>query len=148
MLVRLTRVVRSRCAGIFAALYLICILAPAAAFAFGEGSQTAHCLTEASLSAHVHGKSADASPHSHAGAAPHSHAKGTSADHSHDDGDDDAAANSNCCGLFCLSSLPAGLVAISPAAAPASMATFPIAQEMAGSAPDRLYRPPIASLSI
>jgi hypothetical protein len=131
MLVRLTIVVRSRCTGFLAALYLICILAPAAAFAFGDDSQTAHCLTEASLSAHVHGKGADASPHSHAGAA-HSHAKGAPADHSHDDGDDGAATNSKCCGLFCLSSLPAGLVAISPAAAPASKATFPIAQEMAG----------------
>jgi hypothetical protein len=148
MLVRLTRVVRSRCAGILAVLYLICILSPAAAFAFADGSQTAHCLTEASLSAHVHGKSAGASPHFHTDAAPHSHAEGTPVDHSHDDGDDGVAADSKCCGLFCVSSLAAGQIAVSPAAAPISKAVFPIAQEIAGSGPDRLYRPPITSLSI
>jgi hypothetical protein len=149
MLVRLTRVIRSRFAGLLAVLYLICTLAPAAAFAFGDGSQTAHCLTETGLSAHMHGKGAGAPPHSHADAVPHSHAEGTPADHSHDHDDaGGAAADSNCCGLFCLSSLPAGLVGVAPAAAPASKAIFPAANEIVGSGPDRLYRPPIASLSI
>jgi hypothetical protein len=149
MLVRLTRVVRSRCAGVLAVLYLVCILSPAAAFAFGDGSQTSHCLTEASLSAHVHGTHV----HGSGGAAsPHSHAEGTPAQHSHDPAshshDGGVAADSTCCGLFCVSSLAADLIAASPDGAPGSTAVFPIAQEIAGSGPDRLYRPPITSLSI
>lgn len=148
MLVRLTRAVRSRGAGILAVLYLICVLAPAAAFAFGDGSQIADCLTETSLSAHMHGKSADSLPHSHAGGVPHVHAEGTPADHSHHDGDD-GVAHSKCCGLFCLSSLPAaGLVDIAPSARPTSEAIFPPEEKIAGSGPSRLYKPPIASLSI
>jgi hypothetical protein len=129
-------------------LYLVCVLVPAAAFAFGDGSQTAHCLTEAGLSAHVHGKGAGASAPAHA--VPHSHVEGTPADshdpgdHSHDDG---IAAESKCCGLFCVTSLPAGVIAVSPDAAPASKAVFPVGQEKVGSGPDRLYRPPITSLS-
>jgi hypothetical protein len=146
MLVWFAKSVRLRSAGFFAALYLICVLAPSAVFAFGDASQTAHCLTDTALSAHVHMKSDGAASHSHAHGTP-AHAHGTTADH--DDGDNGAKpSHANCCGLFCLSSLPAGFLAIEPGAAPASVAIFAIAQEMAGSGPDRLYRPPIISLSI
>jgi hypothetical protein len=132
-------------------LYLGCVLAPAAAFAFGDGSQAAHCLTEMGLIAHVH-KNGNASPHSHASVGLHSHAEGMPADHNNDPANhshaDDGAADSKCCGVFCLSSLLTDLLSIAPAAAPASKAAFPIAQEIVGSGPDRLYRPPIDSLSI
>src|SRR5258708_33648694 len=44
MLIQRTRAVRSRVASAVALLYLLCVLAPAAAFAFGDGSRAAHPL--------------------------------------------------------------------------------------------------------
>jgi hypothetical protein len=146
MLVRLTRAMRLRSAGVMAVLYLLCILAPAAAFAFGDPSRTAHCLTDSSLSGHVHGKNGSTAAHSRSAATPADHSHPT--DHSHDMADGTAAVDSQCCGLFCLSSLPAGLLEIAPPYLPTSPAISTITEGLAGNGPDRLYRPPICSLSI
>ncbi len=140
MFVRVTKAVRSRAAGILAVLYLICVLAPGAAFAFGDPARTAHCLTERGISAHVHGNNG--------GTAAHSHGDATPADHSHDHEDGTAAADSQCCGLFCLSSLPASPADVSSPALPASLAVSTITGGLAGNGPERLYRPPIRSLSV
>ncbi len=137
MFVRVTKAVRLRSAGFLALLYLICVLAPAAAFAFADPARTAHCLTDKGVSAHVHGKNSGTHSHDHA-----------TADHSHDNDDGTAAADAQCCGLFCLSSLPATPVDVSPRGLPASLAVSSIAGGLAGNGPDTLYRPPDQLLSV
>lgn len=134
MLSRLGTAWRVRSAGMLAALYLACVLAPAAAFALGDAARSAHCLGDGA--AHVHDEGAGADTHGHHdGAAP-------------DDGQDQGspAAGSGCCGLFCVSLLPASIVAVE---APARLALveIPLASRgVTGGGPDILYRPPISLL--
>lgn len=127
---------RVKSARFLAALFLICVLAPSASFAFGDGSRAAHCLTDTTVAAHVH-KKADA--HTLA------HDHGTVVDH-HDSGgtnDGTAAADQQCCGLFCLSSLPTSVAGIDAPDLPTSLAIAAIAQGFKASALTCLYRPPI-----
>jgi hypothetical protein len=127
---------RVRSARLLAALFLICILAPSAAFAFGDGSRAAHCLTDTAVAAHVHKKS-------DVGAGAHDH--GTAADHQHTgDTDGGTAADQQCCGLFCLSSLPTTVVGLEEPDPPTSLAITMIAQGIKASEPGCLYRPPIS----
>lgn len=131
----LTRAMRLRWAGFLAVLYLICALAPSAAFAFGDGSRAAHCLTETNVAAHVHSKG-DA--HAHA------HDHGVVADHQTSEGGDDGlAADQQCCGQFCMSSLPISHVGIIGAALPTAQPISLIAHAIQGNTPGCLYRPPI-----
>ena len=46
MLTQLRKGLRSRVAGVLVVLYALCLLAPAAAFAFGDVTKAAHCLTD------------------------------------------------------------------------------------------------------
>jgi hypothetical protein len=129
MLIRLTRALRSRVASMLALLYLLCVLAPVAAFAFGDGSRAAHCLTDDNhglQSAHVH---------MHDGGKVHVHEDGTSHD-------------GQCCGLVCLSALPASISQVETPVLPALVAVSANQEDVAGKIPDRLYRPPIAPLSL
>src|SRR5262249_54283311 len=71
--------------------YVVCILAPAVAFAFGDGSRVPPCLTEGNHGlglVHVH---QDGAAHSHDGGAhKHSHHP-----------DDQQSTPGKCCGAFC-----------------------------------------------
>jgi len=147
MLSRLTRTFRFRAALALAALYALCILAPHAALALGNGA--GHCLTEIPLAAHVH--AAAAAPHTHAGGAhhhhhhhdvgaAHDHAGGVPQDHS----GQDRKSSENCCGLFCASAivLETDIVLTAPPAVSPVLASRQEAR--AGRGPDRLIRPPIA----
>src|SRR5437870_9221327 len=99
MLIRLTKAMKSPVASTLALLYLLCVLAPAAAFAFGDGSRAAHCLTDDNhglRSVHVH---------IHDGGKAHVHEDGTS--HEHSKAPDDKSSDGQCSGLVCLSALPA-----------------------------------------
>jgi hypothetical protein len=126
---------RVRSARFLAALFLICILAPSAAFAFGDGSRAAHCLTDTTVAAHVH-KKADAHAH------PYDH--GAAVEHQHNgDPDDGVAVDQQCCGLFCLSSLPTTFAVVTLPDLPASLAITMVAQGIKASEPACLYRPPI-----
>jgi hypothetical protein len=138
MFTRLTRAWRLRSAGILAVLYLACVLAPAAAFALGDGSRAAHCLTDTTAHAH-HKKGADTG---------HSHDSGSPAEHSHDQSDNAPPADQQCCGLFCATSFPAGFIDVEPPALPVSATASIQEQGVTGNGPDTLYRPPIAHLSI
>jgi hypothetical protein len=123
---------RVKWAGFLAALFLICVLAPSASFAFGDGSRAAHCLTDTTVAAHVHKKS-DAHAHDH----------GTVADHQDNGTKDGTAADQQCCGLFCLSSLPTTIASVDAPDLPTSLAIIMIAQGIKASEPGCLYRPPI-----
>lgn len=146
MFVRLTRTRRLRAGWLFALIYLLCVLAPSASFAFGKN--VAHCLTvdsfglspmqlhKATGAEHVH---SDGMAHDHSGM--HSIAeKETSSPAKAPHKSSDA----QCCGLMCLTALPASLVDI---------VTLPVLTVVCGSeplrsvaenAPSRHYRPPIS----
>jgi len=143
MLMGLTRAARSRVASAVALLYLLCVLAPAAAFAFGDGSRAAHCLTDDNhglRSAHVH------HVHQHDGGNAHVHDDGTS--HEHSKAPDGKSSDGQCCGLICLSALPASISEVQTPALPAMVAISANQEDVAGKTPDRLYRPPISPLSL
>lgn len=135
MLQWLTKGARYRAATCLIVLYALCVLAPPAALAFGDGAKGAHFLTDDNAGlAHVHGKA-----HVHDdGAAPH-----------HSGGDDERQGESDrCCGLFCLSALaPSPNL---PLAGPEPMALAPLldAKGIRAHGPDSLYRPPDSPLSL
>src|SRR5262249_14431475 len=102
----LTKTLRVKAATVLAALYALCILAPAVAFALSDDPAVAHCLTEGHVGVHDHG-----SKHEHGGKL-HVHADGTAHQH-HDDGavpqpsrDDGKSAIASCCGLFSVVAIP------------------------------------------
>ena len=139
MFIRVTKAMRSRVASMLALLYLLCVLAPVAAFAFGDGSRAAHCLTDDNhglRSVHVH---------VHDGKA-HVHEDGTS--HEHSKAPDGKSSDGQCCGLVCLSALPASISQVEPPVLPALVAVSANQEDVAGKPPDRLYRPPISPLSL
>jgi hypothetical protein len=139
----LTKTFRVRAASVLAVLYALCILAPAAAFAFSDNPAIAHCLTEGHVGIHDHtGK------HDHGGKV-HVHDDGTAHQH-HDDGaapqpsgDDGKAAVATCCGLFSIVAISGELV---PSLGLYSLASvvLPVPGEaLSGRGPDRINRPPI-----
>jgi hypothetical protein len=137
MLSVLTKTFRAKAAIVVAALYILCILAPSAAFALSANPTVAHCLTEGHVGVHDHGAKvhvrADGSTHQHDdnGAAPPS-------------GDDEKSRVATCCNLF-------SVVAISGEPAlnlglysPASIVSPILADALSGRGPERINRPPIA----
>jgi len=141
MLMGLTRAARSRVASAVALLYPFCVLAPAAAFAFGDGARVVNCLTDDNhglRSAHVH------HVHQHDGGNAHVHAD---ASHEHSKAPDGKVSDGQCCGLICLSALPASISEVQTPALPAMVAVSAKQEDIAGKTPDRLYRPPISPLS-
>ncbi|WP_458760874.1 hypothetical protein ACSVBT_08890 [Afipia sp. TerB] len=156
MLGRLTRTQRRRAGWFVALAYLFCVLAPTLSFAL-PGSQAApHCLTDGDHVAgmvHVHHEGAmhvheDEHAHHHAG--PQAH-QDSSADH---DAKpialkSDAApakpshsADGKCCGLMCVTALPATLVTVAKPSVPNAVRVSDVHRKLADNAPPRLYRPP------
>lgn len=146
MLVRLTGAMGGLAVRLLAAAYLLCVLAPAASFAFGDASRAAHCLTDdhrGLQSKHVHmaaGKMltyADGTSHIHSDQAT---------DSKHDHGK--ASTDGQCCGLACFSALPASgfhmVIPILPRG-PAELAKI---DAVAEHLPPGLFRPPLAPLSV
>jgi hypothetical protein len=150
MLIRLTRAARFRVASVLALLYTLCVLAPAAAFAFDDGSRAAHCLTDDNRGlrpVHVHEHNGHENDgHKHDGGRVHVHEDGTSHDHSKAPGG--KSSDGQCCGLACLSALPAAISEVEAPALPAMVAVSADEESIAGNPPDRLYRPPISPPSL
>ena len=142
MLSRLTKAMRLKAASVLVLLYTFCILAPAAAFAFGDGSRAAHCLTDDNhylRPAHVH-QHDDGKSHVHKAGTIHERSK---APHEHG-----KSSDLQCCGLVCLTALTAALTEIHAPALPMTLATSANQKGVSGRAPDRLYRPPISLPSL
>src|SRR5258708_8281026 len=102
----LTKTLRVKAAIVLAALYALCILAPAVAFALSDNPAVAHCLTEGHVGVHDHG-----GKHEHGGKL-HVHADGTTHQH-HDDGaapqapaDHGKGPIASCCRLFSVVAIP------------------------------------------
>jgi hypothetical protein len=141
MLIGLTRAARPRVASAVALLYLLCVLAPAAAFAVGDAPRVVKCLTDDNhglRSAHIH--------HQHEGGKAHVHEDGST--HEHTKTPDGKSSDGQCCGLICLSALPASISEVQTPALAAMVAVSADQEDVAGKTPDRLYRPPIASPSL
>jgi hypothetical protein len=126
-------------------LYTLCVLASPAAFAFGDSSRAAHCLTDnnhglPSVYVHEHGTQV------HYVGKAHVHEDGTS--HEHSKAPDGKGSDGRCCGLVCLSALPASISQVQTPVLAALVAVSAKQEDVAGKIPDRLYRPPIAPLSL
>ena len=118
----------NRLAAAFAVLAAFCFAIPPAALAFGHGSSTAHCLSQADSV--NHGMTRVADQHQ-------DHKQQTPA----------GGHKSTCCGVFCLSALTAS----EPALDPIFVGSIPYPTREINSAvglPERLDRPPIPSLSV
>jgi hypothetical protein len=149
MLSALTKSFRAGAAIVIVALYALCSIAPAAAFAFSNNPAVPLCLTEGHVGVHNAGMHDHGVAHDHGGTA-HVHADGSAHQH-HDDGttpqhsgDDDKARVASCCGLF-------SVVAIAGEPAPSlglyspASAVLPVAGEaLSGRGPERINRPPIS----
>jgi hypothetical protein len=154
MLVRLTRARRLRAVRFAVLVYALCILAPTLSFALPGSQAVSPCLTDTNQvpgMVHVHAEAP----------AAHLHANGTMHDHSHAGLTHGAAAikaavspeqtpakghasAGDCCGLMCLTALPATLVDITTPCVPTSAQAIETYRKVADSGPALLYRPPIA----
>jgi hypothetical protein len=152
MLSAMAKTVRIRAAITLAALYALCILAPAAAFAFSDNPTVAHCLTEGHVGIHEHsGKHDHRKAHVHADGTSHQHhADGTAHQH-HDDGtapqpsgEDGTAPMATCCGLFSVVAIPGEPVPSLGFYSLASVVLPPPGEALSGRGPERINRPPIA----
>jgi hypothetical protein len=139
MLTRLTRGFRARAAIFVAVLYGLCAILPALTITISSAA-AAHCLTEG----HQHG--AQSAAHTHASGSAHGHDDG--AQHEHGSASDDVQANpAQCCGIACISALPASLADLSARPLIRVVAILAGEHDIAGLTPDLLYRPPISLLS-
>ncbi|HEV2154275.1 hypothetical protein [Bradyrhizobium sp.] len=147
MFLQLRRSMRIRVGRIIALAYLFCVLAPAAALAWGSGP--APCLDDAILAdlVPVHHQMAADHTHgdmSHGHAGPHAHlqtaAQDVPASHHHD-GKGKAGP---CCAMMCVSALPADLPSVAKPLQPISACAPEIVVSLHSAAPPQRYRPPIA----
>lgn len=138
---------------LLALAYLFCVLAPAMSFAFADGARAAPCLTENEHGmgiVHEHGVVAQ---HVHEDGRTHAHSSPASAP------DDVAAAaadsdslpldhhkssSGQCCGMVCVSALPATVTEFVRPIAPRSICLSTDYRAVADNAPPQRYRPPIA----
>lgn len=153
MLMRLTRAMRVKAARVLAALYVLCLAMPVAGFVLAD-SALAHCLTPPVQAQHVHQTAAShdhqSMMHVHTGHDHHAGADATAAmddpaGAAHTDGKSTTPA---CCGVMCVSALPASLLELTPRLADHAPVLAVSDAGIAGEAPDSLYRPPILLMSL
>ena len=158
MLVRLTRAKRLRAGWLIALTYLVCVLAPAIAFALPGSHAVSPCLTDASHAAglvHVHNEVQ--TQHVHNDGHAHDHSDASSHTNSGEDRSVSTALNNRsvpekaphsldgkCCGLSCVTALPATLVEIVKPSVPVALCEVEGCRKVTDNAPPRLYRPPIS----
>jgi hypothetical protein len=131
MLIRFSKQWRMKAAGTLVVLYALCVLGPPAAFAFGDGAQAAHCLTDKN----------------HGLGTVHVHEDGVAYKHS-DDGDDQKALTGKCCGLVCLFALAPALYLDAAQFIPLARVLVLSEDSVFGRGLDQLYRPPISLQSL
>jgi hypothetical protein len=125
-------------------LFAVSILAPHLALAASAASF--HCLTK-SEPAQLH-QGSGAAPHEHANTAEHPHADTAGADHADavppDSAPDQSGQVRSCCGVFCLTGLPAIPTVTITAPADTGRVAADIDRSMDGRGADRIIRPPKA----
>ncbi len=156
MLKSLTRWKRVRAGWIVALIYLLCVLAPTISFALPGSQAVTPCLTEAAhgpgmvhlpTDAPVQHVRVDGHVHDHSGG--HSHAKsgGSTSVALNGKSTPETAPHSSdgqCCGLTCVTALPATLIDIVKPSAPTAFCEVEGYHKVTDNAPARLYRPPIS----
>jgi hypothetical protein len=150
MFVRLTRSRRLTAGWTAALVYLLCVLAPGAALAFGRGP--APCFIDEFVPVAIIAKSNDSAPmaHMHADGSLHEH--GALHGHHHADAGDAPPAHHHdgtatpgpCCAMLCVTALPADLPLMIKPSQPISLCAAETEWSAPGKAPPLLYRPPIA----
>jgi hypothetical protein len=159
MLTNLTRLKRLRAGWLVALIYLLCVLAPTISYALPGEHAVAPCLTDENhVPGMVHVHNEMPTHHVHKDGHVHDHSGGHS--HSRSDGDHRSASvalNANsvpekaphsssgeCCGLMCVTALPATLIDIVKPSAPTALCVVEGYRKVTDNAPPRLYRPPIS----
>jgi hypothetical protein len=152
MLVRLSRSKRLRAGWLITLIYLLCVLAPTLSFAWPGSRAVSPCLTEAAhLSGVVHMHTDAGIEHIRIEGHTHAHSSGHSQATS--DGDQLRArfapekaphsSDGQCCGLMCVTALPASLIDIVKPSVPTTLCQVEGYRKVTDNAPPRLYRPPI-----
>jgi hypothetical protein len=158
MFVGFSRLKRLRAGWIVALIYLLCVLAPTISFALPGSKAIAPCLIDASHApgvVHVHNDVP--AQHVHTDGHMHDHSGAYSHTSSGDDRSVSAALNGGsvpekaphssggqCCGLTCVSALPASLIDIMKPSAPTALCEVEGYRKVSDNAPPRHYRPPIS----
>ena len=159
MFVGLTRTRRLRAGWIVALIYLLCVLAPTVSFALPGSHAVAPCLTDAShVPGMIHMHTEAPTQHIHNDGHGHDHSGAHS--HANSNGDQRSisvalngksipakgphSSDGQCCGLMCITALPATLVDIVKPSVPTALCEVEGYRKVTDSAPPRLYRPPIS----
>jgi hypothetical protein len=157
MFAGLTRLKRLRAGWIIALTYLLCVLAPTLSFALPGSRAASPCLTEAAHVAGIVHMHTDAPiQHVHDDGHVHDHGKA----HSHAiSGDQDGSialngksvpekvphsSDGQCCGLTCVTALPATLIDVVKPSAPTALCEVEGYRKVSDDAAPRHYRPPIS----
>jgi hypothetical protein len=130
MLTLLNKQWRHRAASLLVVMYALCVVSPAAAFAFGNSATAAHCLTD----------------DNHGLAKAHIHQDGISHEHS-DAGNDGDGYPAKCCGLVCLSGITPTIDTTLGQVISASAVPLIVEEGILGRGPICLDRPPEFLLS-
>jgi hypothetical protein len=157
MIVCLIRTRRVGAGWFVALIYLLCVLAPTLSFALPGSRAVTPCLTEAAHGRGIVHMHADA-PIKHVRI--DGHVRDHANVHSHaNSGDQDRSTALNgksvpekaphssdgqCCGLMCVTALPATLIDIVKPSAPTALCEVEGYRTVTDNAPPRLYRPPIS----
>ena|ERR1700694_4497465 len=158
MFVRLTRARRLGAGRFVALVYLLCLLAPTLSFALPGSRAVSSCLTEAARVPGILHMHTDAPiQHVSIGDHVHDHANANFHESSGDDRSASTAVNSRpvrekaphssdgqCCGLMCVTALPATLVDVVEPFAPGALCEAEGYRSVTDNAPTRHYRPPIS----
>jgi hypothetical protein len=136
MFVRLTRRKRAKAGWLIALTYLLCVLAPAAAPAFGVSAPWLSDEIKLAAASEMH----HGSNHEHGGLAVTHDADNSGANHKHDG----KTSPGPCCAMLCLSAIPADLPEVAKPSQPISACVSEAYQRLPSESPHLLYRPPIA----
>lgn len=139
MMRRLTRNAKWRAASLLVLAYVFAVLAPAAANAFAPSPPSLAHHAGKRVAAQNHAKPSIA--HAHAGAEHVHHQDGAQ---NSDQSSDQVGGDLQCCGLACISALPASLLDVPAPTMPKSVRLPASYVDVADRAPPRLYRPPIS----
>lgn len=156
MFVRLTRAGRLGAGRLLALVYLLCVMAPGLSFAFNDEPRAAHNdlgmvhlhhdepVQHVHNDGHVHGHSVGAQSLLGQMGSESDLKPAAMSETSAPDKASQAPLDAKCCGLVCLSALPASVIDIVKPAAPTSVCSIENYRNVADNAPPRLYRPPIS----
>lgn len=150
MMKRLTSGMRWRAAWLLSFIYLLATLAPAAANAFAASPMTlshhsgmqAMAAHHQQMSVYADAQAEKAAHHHHGQAEAHDHGLASGHDHAAPAKGD--AKDLQCCGLACVSALPAHVLSMQAPDVPKSEPLALNVSEVESRAPARLYRPPIS----